>query len=104
MLLQAALNGDRTRDDHPAVPLSASELARDAAACVAAGAGAFHIHPRDDEGRETLDATVVDAVVGEVRAAVGDSRSASAPRRGSSRIRRLGWRRSRAGGRPTTRP
>jgi uncharacterized protein (DUF849 family) len=49
VLLQAALNGDRTRRDHPAVPLSA-ELARDAAACVAAGAGAMHLHPRDDAG------------------------------------------------------
>ena len=71
MILQAALNGDRTRADHPAVPLSAAELARDAAACVAAGASAFHIHPRDGEGRETLDVAVVDAVVVAVRAAAG---------------------------------
>jgi uncharacterized protein (DUF849 family) len=71
MLLQAALNGDRTRDDHPAIPLTADELARDAAACVAAGAGAFHIHPRDEDGRETLDAAVVDAVVVQVQAAAG---------------------------------
>jgi uncharacterized protein (DUF849 family) len=69
MLLQAALNGPWTKDDHPAVPLSADELARDAAACVAAGAGAVHLHPRDDEGRERLDAAVVDAVVERVRAA-----------------------------------
>jgi uncharacterized protein (DUF849 family) len=69
MLLQAALNGPWTKDDHPAVPVSADELARDAAACVAAGAGAVHLHPRDAEGRERLDATVVDAVVERVRAA-----------------------------------
>ena len=71
MILQAALNGDRTRADHPAVPLTAAELARDAAACVAAGANAFHIHPRDVAGRETLDGAIVDAVVAEVRAAAG---------------------------------
>jgi uncharacterized protein (DUF849 family) len=69
MLLQAALNGPWTKDDHPGVPLSADELARDAAACVAAGAGAVHVHPRDAAGRECLDADVVDAVVERVRAA-----------------------------------
>jgi uncharacterized protein (DUF849 family) len=71
VLLQAALNGDRTKADHPAVPLSADELARDAAACVAAGAGAMHLHPRDAEGRETLDRAVVDPVVRAVREACG---------------------------------
>jgi uncharacterized protein (DUF849 family) len=69
MLLQAALNGPWTKADHTAVPVSADELARDAAACVAAGAGAVHLHPRDAEGRERLDAVVVDAVVERVRAA-----------------------------------
>jgi uncharacterized protein (DUF849 family) len=68
-MLQAALNGDRTKNDHPAVPLLVAELARDAAACVAAGAGAIHLHPRDEEGRERLE--VVDEVVRVVRAACG---------------------------------
>ena len=71
MLLQAALNGPFTRSDHPAMPVSAQELARDAAACVAAGAGAIHLHPRDGEGRERLDAEVVDAVAAAVREACG---------------------------------
>lgn len=67
MLLQAALNGDRSKADHPGVPISADELARDAAACAAAGAGAIHMHPRDAEGRERLEA--VDEAVVAVRAA-----------------------------------
>jgi uncharacterized protein (DUF849 family) len=71
MLLQAALNGPWTRADHPAVPMSVGELARDAAACVAAGAGAIHMHPRDPEGRESLDVGVVDVVVACVREACG---------------------------------
>jgi uncharacterized protein (DUF849 family) len=71
VLLQAALNGALTKDDHPAVPISVQELARDAAACVAAGAGAIHLHPRDRSGREVLDADVVDGVVAMVRAACG---------------------------------
>ena len=71
MLLQAALNGPLTKDAHPAVPLSAEELARDAVACIAAGARAFHLHPRDPDGRERLDAEVVDEVVAAVRDACG---------------------------------
>lgn len=69
--LQAALNGDLTKEAHVAVPLSVEELARDAAACVAAGARAIHLHPRDAAGHERLDAEVVDAVVVQVRAACG---------------------------------
>ena len=71
MLLQAALNGPLGRDDHPAVPLTADELAADAVACVALGAGAVHLHPRDADGRERLDPDVVDDVVAQVRAACG---------------------------------
>lgn len=69
--LQAALNGDLTKDAHSAVPVSVEELMRDAAACVAAGARAIHLHPRDSEGRERLDAAVVDEVVTKVRNACG---------------------------------
>lgn len=43
------------------MPLTADELQRDALACAEAGAHAFHIHPRDADGRERLDAGVVDA-------------------------------------------
>lgn len=71
MLLQAALNGGLTKDDHPAVPVSPEELAEDAVACVRAGARAFHLHPRDADGRERLDAEVVDEVVIKVREACG---------------------------------
>ena len=71
MLLQAALNGPSTKDDHPAVPITADELARDARACVEAGAAAIHMHPRNADGRESLEAAVIDAVVRQVRAACG---------------------------------
>ena len=69
--LQAALNGPYTKGDHPAVPVTPGELAADARACVAAGARAIHLHPRDGDGRESVGAEVVDAVVREVRAACG---------------------------------
>ncbi len=47
------------------------ELARDAALCAAAGAGAIHLHPRASNGHESLDASIVDAVVSTVRDACG---------------------------------
>lgn len=71
MGLQAALNGDRTKAEHAATPVSVEELARDDAACVAGGARAIHLHPRDGEGQETLEAGVVDEVVKKVRGACG---------------------------------
>jgi len=71
MLLQVALNGPFTKDDHPAMPITAAELAADARACVQAGAGAIHMHPRNHWGEETLDPEAIDAAVREVRAACG---------------------------------
>ena len=71
MLLQAALNGPFTKDDHPAMPITAAELAADARACVQAGARAIHMHPRNHWGEETLDPEAIDAAVREVRAACG---------------------------------
>ncbi len=71
MLLQAALNGPFTKAEHPAMPVSTAELIRDAVACVAAGARAIHLHPRDAAGHERLDAATVDATVIAVRKACG---------------------------------
>jgi uncharacterized protein (DUF849 family) len=71
MLLQAALNGPFTKDEHPAMPVTAAELAADARACVEAGAGAIHLHPRNRHGEETLDPDTINATVREVRAACG---------------------------------
>lgn len=66
-----ALNGGLTKSDHTATPISIEELASDAARCVAAGAQLVHLHPRDGEGRETLEPSVVDEVVSRVRHACG---------------------------------
>ena len=65
-MLQAALNGDR---EHPASPRSADELAAEARAAVAAGARSLHLHPYDDEGRQTLAAEPCAAALRAVRAA-----------------------------------
>ena len=70
MLLKACLNGPTKRDAHPSVPQAPAELAADAAAVVAAGAGAVHLHPRDSSGAETLEPDSVLAAVAAVRAAI----------------------------------
>jgi uncharacterized protein (DUF849 family) len=72
-MLKAALNGDRQPGSHPGLPLTPSELAADAAACVQIGAAAVHIHPRSAAGVETLDPEVVDETVRLVRAAAAVS-------------------------------
>jgi uncharacterized protein (DUF849 family) len=69
-MIQVCSNGDRLRGSHPAVPVTPDELARDAVACVRAGAEVFHIHPRDPEGFETLEPEPTAAALQAVRAAV----------------------------------
>ena len=71
MLIQAALNGGTTRARHPGVPLTPAELAAEAEAAMRAGAGAFHLHPRDAAGEQTLEPEHVLAAVAAVRAATG---------------------------------
>jgi uncharacterized protein (DUF849 family) len=71
ILVQAALNGGTTRDAHPAVPVTPAELAAEARASADAGAGAFHLHPRDESGAQTLEPAHVLAAVAAVRGATG---------------------------------
>lgn len=67
--IKVCLNGGRGRAEHPDVPITASELAREAAAAVAAGAEAVHLHPRSADGAESLAAEDVGAAVAAVRRA-----------------------------------
>jgi uncharacterized protein (DUF849 family) len=69
LLLQACLNGNRTRAEHDLVPLTPEELASDARAASAAGARTLHVHPRSDDGSESIDADDVGAVVAAIRGA-----------------------------------
>jgi len=52
--LQVALNGSRSRAEHPAIPRTPEELAEEARRSVEAGAQAIHLHPYDAAGFETL--------------------------------------------------
>lgn len=69
MFLKACLNGKRSRAEHAAIPISADAVAADAAACVAAGADAVHVHPRGPDGAETLDPRWIGEAVAAIRAA-----------------------------------
>jgi uncharacterized protein (DUF849 family) len=68
-LLEVALNGSRTPDEHPAIPRTPDELAAEARAAVAAGAQVLHLHPYDENGVESLAARLCAAAVLAVRAA-----------------------------------
>jgi uncharacterized protein (DUF849 family) len=70
VFLEAALNGARTRQEHPTLPLTPAEQAAAAAACRRRGADAIHAHPRDEKGRETLAPESVAALVRALREAV----------------------------------
>ncbi|WEV24238.1 3-keto-5-aminohexanoate cleavage protein [Streptomyces sp. 71268] len=69
-MLQVCLNGARSRAECPHLPVTPDELATAAREAVAAGAEDIHLHPKDREGRDTLDADAVAAAVNAVRAAV----------------------------------
>jgi uncharacterized protein (DUF849 family) len=69
-MLQACLNGARSRHDHPQIPQTPEELARDAVRVVAQGVAELHVHPRDAQGRETLDPSDTAAALTAIRQAV----------------------------------
>ncbi|MBS9478629.1 3-keto-5-aminohexanoate cleavage protein [Ancylobacter radicis] len=72
-MLQACLNGSRTKDFHAFTPLTPAELATDAALAVAAGASELHLHPRGADGAETLEPAAVAAAIEAIRARLPDT-------------------------------
>ncbi len=72
VLAVAPNGGRRTKADHPALPLTADELARAAAECLDRGASMIHLHVRDAEGRHLLDADTYRAAIARICDAVGD--------------------------------
>jgi uncharacterized protein (DUF849 family) len=65
--VQACLNGARTPDQHPALPVTPERLAADAVAAHRAGARAVHLHPKTQYGVDSLEPDVVAAAVAAVR-------------------------------------
>jgi uncharacterized protein (DUF849 family) len=63
MIVQTCINGARSADFHPQLPLTAEAIARDGAACVAAGAAELHAHVRGLDGRESLAPEAMDRTI-----------------------------------------
>ena len=72
-IVAVAPNGARkTKADHPALPMTREELAREAAACSDAGAALIHLHVRDKAGKHLLDAEAYRATTAAIRREAGD--------------------------------
>ncbi len=69
MLIEAAINGSRTRHEHPSIPITPQQQAAEAAAAVAAGAGAIHVHVRAADEKESLSPDDVAHALEAIRAA-----------------------------------
>jgi uncharacterized protein (DUF849 family) len=73
MLIKAAINGGRTKAEHPAVPVTPDEQAIAVVECLKAGANAIHLHVRANSGRESLAAEDVARTLFAVRSASPDA-------------------------------
>lgn len=72
-LIAVAPNGARKlKADHPAVPLTAQELGRCAAACAEAGAAMIHLHVRNKDGNHSLDPDLYRDAIAAVRREIGN--------------------------------
>ena len=73
LLITVAPNGAyKQRPDHPALPITSSELGQTAKLCLDAGAAMIHMHIRDAQGRHSLDVQGYRDAQQAVKAAVGD--------------------------------
>jgi uncharacterized protein (DUF849 family) len=65
--VKACINGARTPDQHPNLPITPEQLAAEAVAAHQAGAKAVHMHPKTSDGVDSLLPEAVDAAVSAVR-------------------------------------
>jgi len=71
-VIAVAPNGARkTKADHPALPITPTEIAATAAACREAGAAMIHLHVRDHDGGHCLDGDAYRAAIAATRQAAG---------------------------------
>lgn len=62
----------RGKTDHPTLPISAQEIAEEAARCCEAGASVLHLHVRAADGSHSLDSGLYREAAAAVRASVGE--------------------------------
>ncbi|CAN5274720.1 3-keto-5-aminohexanoate cleavage protein [soil metagenome] len=70
IFVKAAINGSRTPDEHPNLPVTPQQLAAAAVEAVAAGAKAVHLHPKGADGKDSLLPDTVAAAITAVRHAI----------------------------------
>ena len=68
-LIQCCLNGVRTQDEHPGIPVTPDEIAKAAIGAERAGATSVHVHAKNAEGEDTLRAEPLAQTLVAVRAA-----------------------------------
>jgi len=68
--VKACINGARTPDAHPNLPVTPAQLAAAAVQAHEAGAQAVHMHPKTADGKDSLEPDTVAAAVDAVRAAL----------------------------------
>lgn len=73
MLIKAAINGGRTRAEHPSIPITPEEEAAAVVECLSAGAGAIHLHIRSRSGVESLEPDDLARTLRAVKSAAPDS-------------------------------
>jgi 3-keto-5-aminohexanoate cleavage enzyme len=72
LTIMLAPNGARKgHADHPNLPVTIDEVAREAAQCPPAGVQAIHVHVRDEQGRHSIDAERYIAATGAIRRLAG---------------------------------
>ncbi|MEK6280225.1 MAG: 3-keto-5-aminohexanoate cleavage protein [Acidobacteriota bacterium] len=69
MLIKAAINGGRTKAEHPSIPVTPEEQAAAVLECLTAGARAIHLHVRARDGVESLATEDVARTLRAVRSA-----------------------------------
>lgn len=73
LVLTVAPNGARRgKADHPNLPLTPEEIAREAARCCEAGATMLHLHVRTQDGRHTIDPALYREATLAIRRTVGE--------------------------------
>ena len=70
IFVKACINGSRTPDQHPNLPVTPQQLAAEAVAAYQAGARAVHMHPKAADGKDSLLPDAVAAAVTAVRQAM----------------------------------
>ena len=73
-LMVAPTGARRTKQDHPALPISIDEIVAEAKACYDAGADGLHLHVRDENGAHTLDVGLYREALQELSVFVPDMR------------------------------